>query len=176
MTITEGLAEIKTLVKRIEKKKLFILANLAHASTMHDPLTKDGGSDSIVEKELQAIKDMENRLVSIRIWIAQANAATAITLNGQTKTIAEWLIWKREVAPGRSNLLAQMTIGLASMRKQIEDKGREVADKGLDLIPHVSEVGLAQWNEEHETILSELDGQLSLRNATVQIEVPVSSA
>lgn len=44
LTITEALAEIKTVGKRVEKKREFIKAFLARQDGVKDPLEKDGGS------------------------------------------------------------------------------------------------------------------------------------
>lgn len=54
-TITEALAEIPTIEKRIEKKSEFILNYLYRQSAVRDPHEKDGGSSTLIHRELQAI-------------------------------------------------------------------------------------------------------------------------
>ena len=48
MTITEALAEIKTIQKRIDKKREFILHHTYRQHTLRDLLEKDGGSPKVV--------------------------------------------------------------------------------------------------------------------------------
>lgn len=43
MLITEALAELKTLNKRVEKKKEYVKAYLYRQEGLKDPLEKDGG-------------------------------------------------------------------------------------------------------------------------------------
>ena len=53
ITITEALAEIKTVGKRVEKKREFIKSFLARQDGIKDPLEKDGGSYQAIARERQ---------------------------------------------------------------------------------------------------------------------------
>src|SRR5688572_14386321 len=101
MTITEALAEIKTVLKRIQSKREFVNSYLVRPDSMKDPLDKDGGSSEVLNREVQAITDLEQRLIDLRRGIQKANEATEVSLNGVTRTISDWLIWRREIATGR---------------------------------------------------------------------------
>jgi len=176
MTITEALAEMKTLVKRIDKKRKFILENVARQDLLKDPLDKDGGSIKMIDNERQAINDLMQRMVDIRIAIQRCNLSTDITLGSKTRNIAEWLVWRREVSPIQKGLLDRLSSSVKSVRDQAHQKHVSVRSgdgegKPTDVIVHVDEVKLAKELEEMETILGDLDGQLSLKNATVPIEL-----
>lgn len=101
MTITEALAEIKTIFKRIETKKNSIGQYMYRLENQKDPLEKDGGSAEFIQRELQAISDLEERVVALRRAIAEANCNTTIEVDGVKRTIEDWLIWRREIASGR---------------------------------------------------------------------------
>ena len=88
-TITEALAEIKTIGKRLEKKRESVKAYLARDSRVKDPLEKEGGSTEYVRKERQAISDLEKRVVTIRTAIAKSNLGTAVTIQGMSMTVFE---------------------------------------------------------------------------------------
>jgi hypothetical protein len=103
-TITEGLADLKTLRKRIDKKRESLGPYLARAEAIRDPLEKQGGSASHIKAEIQAVADLEAQYLDIRRRIAAANDATQITVSGVTKSIAQWLIWRREIAPSYQQL------------------------------------------------------------------------
>src|SRR3990167_9466260 len=107
-TITEALAELKTLAKRIEKKKEFVMQHLLRQELLKDPLEKDGGSFAVVDRERQAIGDLQQRIIDIRTAIARANESTEIVVDDVTRSIAEWLVWRREVAPGVQQFLRSM--------------------------------------------------------------------
>lgn len=177
MTITEGLAEIKTIQKRIGKKQEFVKGYLARRDFAKDPLEKDGGSFQTIRRERQGIADLQQNIVDIRTAIIAANMATGITVSGKTRTIEEWLVWRRDVAPGLKQFLGDMQGSLRSMRQQVQKEGNQVrtpSEAGAagpnDIIVNVNEQELATEVEDTETILGTLDGQLSLKNATTFVE------
>src|SRR6266851_1458935 len=94
MTITEALAEIKTIGKRLEKKKQAVLANIGRDSRLKDPL-----EDSVkyVAQERQAIEDLEKRIVAIRTAIQKKNLETPCTVGENTFMVQEWLNLRKEV-------------------------------------------------------------------------------
>ena len=180
-TITEALAELKTISKRIEKKQGFIAANVARQEGLKDPLAKDGGSVTVIERELQSIDDLLKRHVAIRMAIQRVNQATYLTIGDAVMSIAEWLTWRKEVAPTLARFNKTLQDGIRLTRDQAQKKGYSVvagalsvsqADgKPTDVVINVDEKKLADRIEEHEQVLGTLDGLLSLKNATVMIEL-----
>ena len=177
MTITEALAELKTLQKRIEKKREYVTQFLLRQDGLKDPLEKDGGSTVVIQRERQAIADLDTRRVAIRTGIQKINQSTYITVADITKTIAEWLTWRKEIAPGEQSFVTKLRSGIANARQQAQQKGWGVAAKDgtaaapTDLVINIDESALAAEAEQIENILGTLDGQLSLKNATVMIDV-----
>lgn len=177
LTITEALAELKTIQKRVEKKREFVGGVLARQEGFRDPLEKDGGSAKVIAQERQAIADLERRHIAIRMAIQKVNQETPVTVDGETKMLAEWLTWRKEVAPGEQMFINKMRATLTNLRAQMQQKGFQVlsasdtARNSTDLIINVDEAELAKQAERLETILGGLDGQLSLKNATVLVAV-----
>lgn len=176
LTITEALAEVKTIAKRIEKKREFIGSYMARPAVMRDPLQDDGGGVAKVAAERQAIADLQSRVVLIRTGIQKANQETSVTIESITQTIAQWLTWRKEVAPGNQAFLARMRNTLDELRKKAAKNGGKITDtptnETSDWIINVNESDLAAEIETLETILGTLDGVLSLKNATTFIELP----
>lgn len=176
-TITEALAEVKTIDKRIAKKREFITAYLARQERFKDPLASDGGSMVAIGRERQAIRDLEQRKVDIRLAIAAANNTTVVAVNGDQRSISEWLVWRREVAPQRQSFLQQIRNGVQQVRREAQQKGINVlqgdvtAGTDTDVHINVNENDLATEIEKLEQVLGDLDGQLSLKNATVTIDI-----
>ena len=174
LTITEGLAEIKTIGKRIQKKREFIRGFLFRQETLKDPLANEGGSKAAITRERQAVADLETRIVAIRSAIQKANTETIIAVEGDSKSIADWLVWRREVAPNLQAFVAQTLQACASIRQQAAQKSVPVRTDSTtevvnDLTMNVDEQALAQESEKLVTILGTLDGLLSLKNATTVI-------
>jgi hypothetical protein len=176
ITITEALAEIKTIDKRIEKKREFILSYLLRQEMFKDPLEKEGGSVSAIRRELQAIHDLEERRIAIRRAINAANERATITIGEQTRTIADWLVWRREVAPRQSQFLSSLRSKIDQARQEATRKGAGLATSAEtarpnDVVVNLNEQELARQIEALEEVLGNLDGQLSLKNATLTIEL-----
>lgn len=173
LTITEALAEIKTIAKRIQKNREFVEAFLYRQESRKDPHEKDGGSFQAVKSKRQAISDLENRLVSLRASINHANEITIVTICGESKTIADWIIWRREVSPAHKEMLNSLSQSLISMRDEARKKGMNVvngaAENDMDIIVNINEKELYDEIEKTEEILGSLDGKLSLINATTFI-------
>lgn len=173
-TITEALAEIKTIDKRLAKKQEFITNYLARQEKVRDPLAKDGGSFQAIQREVQSVEDLMSRQVELRRAIHKANSATLVRIGNKELTIAEWIIWKREVAPKLKSFYGGLSARLASLRQDIQKKGLQAAASRTDAAPdeiiiELDEKALAQKIESLEEVLGSLDGQLSMKNATVTI-------
>lgn len=176
-TITEALAELKTIAKRVEKKKQFILQHLGRSEGLKDPLERDGGMVARVQEERQSTKDLQERTVAIRRAVQRANDGNTITVDGESRSIADWLVWRREVAPAQKQTLQDIRTSVNNMRIQAKKQDGKVLSAGepgasfQDVIVSINENDLAKEIEHMELVLGVLDGQLSLKNATITIDV-----
>jgi hypothetical protein len=181
LTITEALAEIKTIGKRINSKREFVQGYLYRQEGLKDPLEKDGGSAEVIRRERQAINDLALRIIKLRRGIQHANDTTEVHIGTNVMTIADWLTWRRDVMPEETRFLTQLRARLGTMRDQAKRAGANVLAgasaivqtdvKATDVIVNLDEGELAHDIEEMEEIVGTLDGQLSLKNATVMIEI-----
>lgn len=176
ITITEALAEIKTIDKRLDKKRDFIRTYIARPDNIKDPHIKDGGTPALIAAEQQAISDLEDRIVFLRRGIQKANEKVDVTIQGRTRSIADWIVWRRDVAPKHQSYLNQINMALNMVRTEAAKKGVAMVSTGSepqkpnDIIVNVNEKQLSVDLETMEIILGELDGILSLKNATVMID------
>lgn len=185
ITITEALAEIKTIGKRLEKKRQAVLANIGRDSRLRDPL--EGGSVEYVKRERQAIADLEKRIVAIRTAIQTSNLQTSVRVGDDLQTVQEWLNFRREIAENRQMFLNAMNQSIKQIRDKVQREhpgGRVIAaaaasaqvvqggDKPpIEIMIHLDEKSLLEEQEALEKVLGDLDGKLSLLNATTVIEV-----
>lgn len=174
-TITEALAELKTIDKRIKKKMEFIGTHAMREARVKDNLEKDGGATVVLSREMQAVRDLEDRKITIRTAIQKKNLETPLVVNERTMLVAEWLHWKRDVAGTRQSYLNGLINGIASNRDIARNKKKNVkteeSDSPDDVILHLDELDLRKQSEDMEIFLGELDGKLSLVNATTQIDI-----
>lgn len=174
MTITEALAEIKLIDNKIEKKQEFVYGNLFRAKHLPDPL---GDTTAKVVAEVQATVDLRKRRVKIRKAIAQANLTTEITIGNITRTIFEWLTWKREVVQNELGFIRAIHTktkaaidAVTKAPKFYKDEATQ-ENKILEIIPSLDYSLFVTAEQETQEALDKLDGLLSLKNATVMIEV-----
>jgi hypothetical protein len=172
------LQEIKTIGKRIEKKRQNLGQYVARDARVKDPLEREGGSVEFIKRERQALADLEKRIVAIRTAIQRSNLSTSATVGDITQSVAEWLTWRREISAGAQAFLNQLGQGIRAIRDKIQKSGGNLVvaqsegdAKPGDVVVHLEEKALLEEQEKFETILGELDGKLSLLNATTIVEV-----
>lgn len=177
-TITEALAEIKTIGKRLAKKRDAVGSYLVRDCRLRDPQASSGGSRSFIEGELQSIRDLEARLIRIRSAIQRSNLDTQLTIEDCSMSVADWLTYRREVATGRGAFLAKIVQTVEGARDRLAKESRRLVEREYeaeegkaDVIVNVDEAELLRKIEQHETVLGILDGKLSLLNATTMIEI-----
>lgn len=183
ITITEALAEIKTITARVQKLRAMVPGYLVRDGKMVDPLDREGGSTEHVRRTRQAIDDLSARLVAIRTAIQAKNLSTMLTLGHvtdvrapMTQSVAAWLAWRKEVAPGQKEFLSALFVHIQNSRVQAQRQGRKVvaADEAPapeNVVVCVNEKQLTDEIDQMEKWLGELDGRLSLHNATTCIDV-----
>jgi hypothetical protein len=178
ITITEALAELNTIKKRLAKKRESVVAFLTRSEGLKDPLEKQGGSPEFIRRELQAIVDLETRHRAIRIAIQRRNQETLVRINDREMTVAEWLTYRKEQSVDAQRFLSNIRQTIDKVRSEATRKGNQVVTVGsaadlkpTDVIVNIDEAALSKQIEALEDVLGQLDGRLSLINATTTIEV-----
>lgn len=170
VTITEALAEIKTIGKRLESKRQFIVQNVARPSVIVDPLAKEGGSEKRMAEEIQAYGDLVKRIETIRVSVQKANQSNTLTIEGQANSVAGWLAFRKECAAQLRSLYGSIAAQIKGARAAMEKQS--TAASPVSVVTHFSEDEVAKRSEAIEKVLGALDGKLSLFNATCTIEIP----
>lgn len=175
LTLTEALQETKTLKERVEKKRNRLTSYLCRTAVMRDRLEEEGGEAEFLSRELQAIRDLETRFLNVKHAIMVANSQTLVTVEGVTRTIEDWLNWKREIAPARKTFLEAVLRHIESLRQRFETDRRSLVGKegidprSFDLVVNLDEKATRQELEAIEAILGALDAKLSVKNATTTL-------
>jgi hypothetical protein len=178
LTVAEALAEVGSIGRRLDQKHGLIATYLLRPQQYRDPLRAEGGSATVLARELASVRALHERTVLLRRLIHDAYERTTVTFGEQTRSLADWLTWKREVSARRAGFLRKLSVRITRARSEAARQVRErgPGDKPADVIVHLNEKELAEEQESLEELLGYLEGQLALKNATLTIAVPEDDA
>jgi hypothetical protein len=176
ITITEGLSEINLIKKKVQDKHIKILGMLFQVSHLPDPFAQDGGSSKVIASEIQSVNDLYRKLAAIRAAISTANLTNVITIMDLTLSIHDWLIWKREISKSSIEFIERLCRDVknhldAAARSPQVYKDQDQVVQIVKTTINVDYPWCLKNLEQSKDILGKLDGQLSLKNATILIEV-----
>lgn len=174
ITITEALSEINLIKKKIEHKKTSMQNLFVTASHAKDPYAEEGGSAAFLKKEFQALTDLRTRFVKLRAAISVANMDTEVTINERTMSIHDWLTWKREIVKEEQTFTNAVVTSVNATLNQVQRSPQcyDDAEGKKHLVVFNTNIDLPSFVKRQEnltTMLENLDGQLSLKNATVMV-------
>lgn len=175
ITITEALSEVNLLKKKIQESDQAAKGCLVRVAHVQDPYEKHGGSVEQYAKSTQSSNDLRRRLVDIRSKISKANIENQITINDQTMSIFDWLTWKREIYP---ELLKASQDQIGTLRESLAKEANRPEvwkdeNGNTQLVKYVRNADLKLLEDKQNRLVDtygKLDGQLSLRNATITIQ------
>lgn len=178
MTITEALAEIKLINSKLDKKRARVLENLIRYEHETDPFAHEGGSSVYCNAEVQSIEALEENIAKIRSAIMSANLSNSAEVMGKTRTLYEWLVWKRDLVEKQKyfylNVYTKSKERIEYLHKNPHTVGKPEAGVTPELAKIKPSLQHADFSKKHEEVcdvLSKLDGVLSLKNATIVIDV-----
>ena len=92
MTITQALAAIKLTPRKIDAKMDTIKRLEILPADKRDPNEKVvGGSAAVIASEKQAIRDLADYQMRLRLAVQEANLKNTIEVLGETRSVAYWI-------------------------------------------------------------------------------------
>lgn len=175
LTITEALSELNLIKKKVDNKRKVVAGSLIKAKHEKDAFENVGGIKQYITSELQSIDDLESRYLRIKGSIAKANIENSISINGFTKTIHDWLNWKRDLSDTQKkfvfNLYSFPKGELDKLSKQPQIYLDDNKEKHLvEFEATIDYPSFLKKSEELNDTFDRLDGQLSLKNATIVVD------
>lgn len=177
ITITEALSEINLIGKKIKSKQEKITGALVRYEHMPDLYAAAGGSEKMITEETQSMRDLMTKLARIRSAVSQANITNKITINQRERSIHDWLTWKREISESEIEFAKKVHMTIKHNVDQIQKQPQLIKQENTtepQLAKLKVNTDFAYWIKESEElcdVLEKLDGQLSLKNATIFVEV-----
>jgi len=178
MKITEAMAEVKLANRKIQTSFEFVMRNLRREDWRKDPFEKDGTTqEAQVKAALQSIQDNELRVVALKHAINKVNMALQLEVGGMSMSVAEWLLWRRDILPVKKNNLTMLVNAVANIGREQPQARRTFAGQVQtnETIPNwvvnISDKWLLEQIQSLDAIEQQLDGQLSMLNANTEIEV-----
>lgn len=176
LTITEALSECKLIAKKIESANKSFLSSLTRFEHENDIHEKQGGSVVYLQRQIQSAQDNAGRLERIRRAVAASNANNKIEVLGESKTVTEWLAWRKELSSAQKSVLSS-AINIINSKKAEVAQRPSFYKMDKDAEPRLARLVVNAELEPLENKLlnlveieEKLDGQLSLKNATTTIE------
>ena len=200
MTITEGLAELKLLNKRIEKaiyKDFIWSAKKADMTEAETAKYKE-----IAEANMKSVEDLIANRNAIKAAIVKSNAVTKVTIAGNEMTVAEAIErktyiesekmllneWRRQFTQAINNVATQndrvqsridnMLSQIASSTKSDIEEAQRVmsetymANNGWDIFDPIDlKSKIEELDEKIDQFEKNVDIVLSVSNAVTMIEV-----
>jgi hypothetical protein len=176
ITITEALSEINLIKKKIQAKQSKIQGMLTQVEHLPDPWAQLGGAQIVIKQEYQSICDLQYRLQLLRTGISAVNLQNEITIGQFIKTIHNWLIWKREIYKSHEQFIRVVNSAVKSYIDQASKSPQVYKDDtgNVQLVKTKVNIEYPEWQRYEQELMEineKLDGQLSLKNATILIEV-----
>jgi hypothetical protein len=173
MQLAEALTSIKTDKKKWETDKNFVMANVVRDDRLKDSLEAQGGTKTVLQRTLQSMEDHETQIVAKLYAIQGANREVKLTIGSKTKSVGEWIIWRREVAPMREKRFNELLSRIEQSKQMVNNPRYVAAAPGQDLkvLVEIDEKKLLDTMKEHQDIMGAIDSKLSVLNATTGIVV-----
>ena len=168
MKIIEGLKELKLIESRMKKNAEQIEKYSSVLDTERCHFENEAVQTREVEQLVQANKDLQERYLQLKISIEHTNLATKVQIEGQKKdySIYELIIIKRKLGSLIKQTYEAMNRKQADMRRIKSMTSQATPVKVITLY---DERKKNEALENHEKLMSNIDGRLEVVNAVTDL-------
>ena len=190
MTIARGLTRLKTIKAQLANNNDTLAqscvsskrkSQLADAKTSLDSNHKK--AQESVSSALQSSLDLIKEYTAIKMAIAKSNQETKFEIAGQTMTVAEAILFRRDIRDVYSEMLSSINRSRALVEREVDRRNDKIISDNKDLSPSdvqqmLEDVVQFVSPEKSESLrnfitvfMAEIDGTLNEINATTKITV-----
>lgn len=155
--IADLLAESEALAEKLNRRRDFVVQHLVRRTSLADPIPT--GSPVAVAAARADIAAIEARLYAIRTAVAASDAVKMLTVGGDTRTVAAWVIWGLEVGRPRRDFLVHL----------VNTRGEAAA--APDLTDNLDFAAVAAEIDQLDITLTGVKAAIGVSNATTTVDV-----
>lgn len=162
MKIIEGLKKLKIILKKMDHNNRQITEYASKLSTEKPIFGSEQEQIKEVQSLVQSNMDLATEYLKIKKNIDYTNLTKTITICGQTKTVADFLILKRTIGRPIINTYKSLNDSSAATKQRLATTG----DNKPIVERMFSEKEKNDALRANQDILDEIDGKLEIFNAT----------
>lgn len=170
MKLIEALKELPLIEKKVARnvEKLREYASAVDNGKVDLKFSTEALQRKEIESLLQSSNDLANRADKLRRAIALTNANTNVTIKGETRTILEWISFRRNTFQLRLSALQALsdTASTQQMRNTPVDPA-----VGIRVVRFYDEKNKNEKIEDLHNLYDAVDSTLEIVNATTDIVV-----
>ena len=170
MKLIEAMKELKLIVAKISRNREETIKYSSGLSNEKPVFETEKAQSEYVARLIQSTEDLVKRYLDLKSAIEYTNLKTKVTIHGETRSISEWLVYKRNLAGIRHHAYQAANDSVALGRKSKD----AAALKDVQIVRYYDEAVMNAKLRNLIEILGSLDGTLEVINATTELmSVPV---
>lgn len=166
MKIIEGMKKLRLLEKKIEQNCERIRTYASACSTDKLPYDTEDRQRKEVQSLIQSSKDMMEEYLRLKAAIDHTNLTVTVSLQGEERTIHEWLWIKRKLGNMMHRTYSSLTEDIG--RSRVHD-APTIGDERPQVIRLYDEEDKVKALDKWQSIVHEIDPRLEVINATTEI-------
>jgi hypothetical protein len=184
MTLIAGMKELQLILKKMGSNAGMVLEYAAQPSNEIPLLSTGDAQTDTINRLAQSTEDLADDYAKLSARINYTNLVTCVTINGKTKSIHEWLQYRRKLIRGALSKKDGIKGGIELIYQAMSTaKAEQKINMGrmqttqIDITRYYDEATkqekLREWMETYERI----DQTLEVVNATTPLlDIPVLNA
>lgn len=167
LTIVEGLKRLRIIEKKIESNNADVVRYASGLSNRKPVFETEERQQEEVKSLTQSSIDLVTEYLKLKRRIDLTNLQVEIEIEGETRTIAEWLIVKRKIADIMIGIYRSLSDSTATTMKR--DDRFDGQGKPAHIVRYYKEEEKMKRLRHWQDLKAAIDGRLEVVNATTNL-------
>lgn len=168
MKIIEALKELPLIEKKVKKNNEKIREYSSFGSHVGPAFDTQEQQNKEVDSLIQSNKDLIYRYMKIKHSLNLTNLKTDVTINGQTCTIADWIIWKQKTGQMFLSTYANLSTSIGESHIRIHQANLQDGIQ-IGIVKCYSETFKNTNIDSIQDTIDKIDAALEMVNATTDL-------
>ena len=120
MKIIEALKEIKLIEKKIEENGKLVFKYSSQPDNIKLPFETEEQQKKEIRNLDQSTKDLIENMIILNKRISITNLKVQVEINGETRSIQEWILYRRKIYTLYMNFYENMKVGRFTVEKDVK--------------------------------------------------------